>query len=206
MKTKDDAIIIINNCAAMYKENLADKNILFVTVQGDEILSFEAIFRPSNFMHLTGVSSRLDGDRFFQAAISNRLGAKDITLSPDGKTELKLEVLPQLMNIHKIARMVGDYDNTMPLLVTNKFAGTVTMAMGFINKNGLYIPNTALKKDLREITERATRRRVAVIFVKPRMSIKYKCLTYLSKDIDINSDNLIAAINEKVDMQNIIKI
>jgi len=40
--------------------------------------------------------------------------------------------------------MVGDYDNSRPLLITDKLAGTVTVAMGFLAVDGLYIPNTAL--------------------------------------------------------------
>ena len=59
--------------------------------------------------------------------------------------------------------MIGDYNNLKPLLVTDKFVGTVTYAMGFIFRNGFYVPNTALKDDLRNITERATRRRVIAI-------------------------------------------
>jgi hypothetical protein len=203
LKTKDDVIIAIHSCAALYNKNLVHKNVLFVTLQNGLVHSFETLFRPSNFLHLTGVSSRLDGDRFYQAAIGNRLGANDITIAPDGKTDLKLEVLPQLMDIHVKARMVGDFNNSMPLLVTDKLAGTSTMAMGFIDINGVYIPNTALKKDLRDITNHATRRKIVAIFVKPREEPLYERLTYIARDVAIDDAILKPITHEKVDIQNL---
>jgi len=107
------------------------------------------------------------------------------------------------MSIHIVARMVGDYDNTKPLLIADKFAGTVAMAMGFTNVNGLYIPNTALKLDVRDITVKATRSRVAAIFVKPRGDDLYKRLTYIAKGMHVDDDIFASMLSEKVDLENL---
>ena len=150
---------------------------------------------------LTGISSKLNAEQFFRAAINRRLGEKDISLSTDGTSDLKLDILPKLMNIHISARMVGDYDNSKPLLITDKFAGTTTMAMGFVQINGIYIPNTALKKDVREITSKATRRKVAAVLIKARSDVLYKRLTYLAKGLTIDDALFKPVIREKVDTQ-----
>ena len=204
MKTKIEAIKIIHDCAALYRNNLTGKKLLFITIRNNGVASFESLFMPRNFLHLTGVATRLNGDLFYQAAVNNRLSTSDVTLATDGKTEQKLAILPQLMSIHYTARMVGDYDNSRPLLIADKFAGTVTTAMGFINMNGIYIPNTALKLDVREITAHATRHRIAAIFIKPRDDDLYKRLTYIAKGITIDDAAISVILQEKVNMANLI--
>lgn len=53
---KDDALKIIVNCAKLYKENLENKSILFISrVSKDKINIIECNFIKSNFMHLTGI-------------------------------------------------------------------------------------------------------------------------------------------------------
>jgi len=202
-RTKIEVVRTIQNCAALYKENLSGKNLLFVTTHNNSALCFETFFACQNFMHLTGVKSHLNSDHFFRAATSRRLSTKDITIPKDGTVDLKLDALPQLMNIHRSARMVGDYDNTKPLLITDKFAGTVTAAMGFVCINNFYMPNTALKKDVREITTQATRRKVAAIFVKYRHDAMYAKLTYIAKGVTVDDGILQKAIGDKVDLENL---
>ena len=199
--TRIDAIRIIHDCAVQYAKNLSGKNILFVCIRDGNADSVETLFMPQNYMHLTGVSARINSDQFFRAAVDNKLSQSDIILKQNGIAEQKLNVLPQLMNIHVTARMVGDYDNTMPLLIADKFAGTVTMAMGFINVDGLFIPKTALKKDVREITAVTTRRKIVAIFVKHRRDSEYMRLTYIAKEMFIDDDLLQTTLGDKVNMQ-----
>ena len=199
--TKTDAIKIIHDCAVLYGKNLSSKNVLFICTHDGNADCVETLFMPHNFMHLTGVGARVNSDQFFRAAIDNKLSQTDITLKQNGITEQKLNVLPQLMSIHITARMVGDYDNTMPLLIADKFAGTVTMAMGFVNVNGLFIPKTALKKDVRDITTVTSRRKVIAIFVKHRRDPEYTRLTYMAKEMFIDDDLLQIVLRNKVNMQ-----
>lgn len=202
-RTKLDALKTIHDCAVLYGNNLEGKNLLFITTHDSNAMYFESLFMPRNYLHLTGVASPLKGDLFYQAAKNNRLGIDDITLAPDGKTEQKLDVLPQLMNIHLTARMVGDYDDSRPLLIADKFAGTVTMALGFINIDGFYVPRTALKVDVRDITAHATRRRVAATLVKPRNDALYKQLTYIANGMTVDDDTIAPILHERADMQNL---
>jgi len=201
--SKEKAVGIIHNCAVLYNDNLSGRNVLFVTAGNNKAVCFEALFLPQNFLHLTGVRTSMNSDFFFRAALNKRLSPDSIAFDQAGATELKLEILPQLMAIHTTARMIGDYDNSRPLLVTDKFAGTVTMAMGFIYVNDLFIPNTALKIDVRDITSKATRRRVIAIFSKPRNEVLYKQLTYIAKGITFDDSVLASTLREKVDEQNL---
>ena len=204
IKNIDDVIRIIHNCAVAYGSNLLNKNALFVTADESKADCFEALFRPENFLHLTGVKTNLDASLFLQTAINSKLSPSSIMFDYSGTARIKLEILPRLMSIHVLARMVGDYDNTKPLLIADKFAGTVTMAMGFANINGLYIPNTALKLDVRDVTLKATRRKVAAIFVKPRGDELYRQLTYIAKGMTIDDAVISSILQDKVDMENLI--
>lgn len=200
--SKTDVIRIIHKCAVLYHENLSGKNIMFVTVNENGADYFEALFQPQNFLHLTGVKTNLNSIPFYTLAIKQRLSPSHI-IEPDDIVKIKLEALPVLMSIHTTARMVGDYDNSRPLLVTDKFAGTVTAAMGFIKTNNMYIPNTALKKDLRDITSQSTRHRVTAIFTKRRVNALYDRLTYIAKGVSIDGSIIASTIHEKVDFKNL---
>ena len=128
-KTKREALRIIHSSALAYKENLVHNNVLFLTLGASEATHFEAAFLPRNFLHLTGVKSELTSIDFYDLALRDRLREQDFHIAIDGTTDKKLDVLPSLMNIHITARMVGDYDFSQSLLVTDKLAGTVASAM-----------------------------------------------------------------------------
>jgi len=199
-----EALRIVFACAALFEKNLSGNNVLFATVDKDEPAFVETLFQPQNFLHLTGLQTNLSSERFYDAALHQRLKISDVSIKTSGVTELKLQILPKLMAIHVTARMIGDYDQSQPLLITDKFAGTVAMAMGFAFVNGVYIPNTALKKDLRDITANATRRRVAAIFTKHKNSTKYMHLTYIAKGMTIDSTVISSTLREKVDIENLV--
>ena len=202
LRTTEEAIRIIYKCAVDYRENLSNKFVLFITAKDNKSTGFETLFLPQNYKHLTGVSSKLSGADFFGLAARNRLSPNEITLAEDGTTDLKLDVLPQLMNIHLTARMVGDYDYSKSLLVADKIAGTVTAALGFVQAKNIYLPKTALKADVRDITIQSTRRRIVAILVKPRKDALYKQLTYITKDTTLESIVLAPDLRNRIDMQN----
>jgi len=194
-----EAVRIIFKCAKLYKANLSGKNLLFVSQDNEKFEFFETSFSPSNFLHLTGIRTNSKRERFFDAALCGRLSPEDIEFESGGTAELKLSILPQLMSIHTTARMVGDYDNSRPLLIADKFAGTVTAAIGFSSVNGVYIPKSALRVDIRDITIKTTRRKVVATFVKPRNEALYKQLTYIAKDTITDDDVFVSVLRDKVD-------
>ena len=198
-KTKSEALRIIHNSALAYQNNLSGKNVLFIAVNNGKADPFEASFLTRNFLHLTGVRTSHNSTTFYTLAIRDRIREQDISFAADGTTDRKLDVLKSLMNIHKTARMLGDYDNSQRLLVTDKIAGTVTSAMGFRRDGDFYMPNTALKTDMRIITKKPVQR-IAAIFVKGFADTMYCELTYLAKDISIDDDLLASVLRDRVDM------
>ena len=92
LRTNEEAIRIIYQCAVEYRENLSNKFVLFITAKDNNTADFETLFLPQNFKHLTGVGSRLSGADFFGLAVRNRLSPNEITLAKDGTTDLKLDV------------------------------------------------------------------------------------------------------------------
>ena len=199
---KMEALRAIHNGALAYQENLVHKNLMFVTIQKNTASCFEAAFLPRNFLHLTGVHTKLNSTDFFTMAVRDKLSERDFELTRDGTVRLKLSVLPSLMNIHKTARMAGDFNHSHTLLVTDKLAGTVTAAMGFKKNGGFYLPNTALNTDVRSVVKNPVQK-IAAIFRKPKQAEQYSELTYIAKGLTIDDPALQPVLAEKVNRQDL---
>lgn len=115
---KKEARKIIVESSKVYKEELLGKNILFVYKEkSGKLSSVGTNFLPRNFLHLTGIKLNEDGRikssvHFLDICVRNQLSVKDFEFAEDGTTLHKLDVLPLGMQIHKTARMLGDYNNT----------------------------------------------------------------------------------------------
>ena len=201
-KTKSEALRIIHNGAVAYQNNLVNKNVFFVTVIDGKAAQFEASFLPRNFLHLTGVRTELNSTTFFNLALRDRLREQDIAFAADGTTDKKLDVLKPLMSIHKNAKMLGDYDNSQRLLVTDKLTGTVTFAMGFRRDGEFYMPNTSLKTDMRTISKNPIQR-IAAIFVKEMKEAKYCNMAYIAKGLTIDDGVFASVMCDRVDRENL---
>ena len=201
-KTKAEAIRIVHSAAVAYHSNLVNKNVMFVAVENGKAVLFETSFLPRNFLHLTGIRTNLSSITFFNLSLRDRLREQDIAFTADGTTDKKLDVLNSLMNIQVTARMLGDYDHSKRLLVTDKLAGTVTSAMGFRKDGYYYLPNTSLKTDMRTISIKPIQR-VAAVFVKQIQEPMYQDMTYIAKGLSIGDDLFIAALRDKVAVENL---
>lgn len=99
---KEAAIKIITSCAKIYKENLENKNLLFIFGDLQTPEYFEALFLPRNFLHLTGVKlieSRIFSSKdFYNRCLNGKLSPNDFSMAQDGTTEMKLYVLPKIMD------------------------------------------------------------------------------------------------------------
>ena len=84
IKNIDEIIRIIHNCAVAYSNNLLNNNVLFVTASESKADYFEALFRPENFLHLTGVKTNLEASLFLYTAINRKLSPSSITFNSKG--------------------------------------------------------------------------------------------------------------------------
>ena len=82
--------------------------------------------------------------------------------------------------------MIGDFTDRGPKLFTEKAAGNVCGCIGFVQdrNTNLNVPNTLLKKDIRDVTAQPTYKMFAVIS-KHYTDDKYSQITKLDKRIDL---------------------
>jgi len=118
---------------------------LFIHSENNKINFIETVFLPRHFLHLTGVKTlNIGSSDFYRRCLDGQLSPSIFSLYENGTTEMKLTVLPQIMNIHKVARMLGDYSPIKSVLMTEKIVDTVTACLGFVYDNKYYVPNTVL--------------------------------------------------------------
>ena len=183
---KDAVLRIIFETAECYEKNLKNKNLLFIYEdKHHEIDYYEVVFEASNFLHLTGLKvdkSKLSAQVFYQRCLAKRLSVSDFEIAPDGTTELKLDVLPQLVRKNLSARMIGDFSSNGVKLYTERIAGNVHACVGFVtDQNGRKnVPNTILKEDVRNITKRANR--IVLTYRKSKEDELYSEMVYSTKN------------------------
>ncbi len=78
----------------------------------------------------------ISANNFFSMCCDKRLSESDFEFAADGTTEMKMRVLPGLVQKHLSAKMVGDYNLSQPKLYTDKLAGSVGACMGFVRNGG----------------------------------------------------------------------
>jgi len=194
--TKEKAISIVTACAKSYRDELADKSLLFVCLDKHKHTHYlEFSFESNNFLHLTGLKTKnrddktensrpLTASEFYNRCLDGKLSPLDFDFAMDGTTELKLDVLPFVINKNLSANMIGDYKSVNPKLYTEKLVGGTKACVGFVlsSTSMRYIPNTVLKMDIRDYT--ASTSRVVAVFRKNKSDNKYSEVTYKAKKVD----------------------
>lgn len=198
---KEEALKIILKCCKLYHCNLENKNVMFIVQdKRKDIHYLEMLFLASNFLHLTGINITnkkiKSSTDFYNLCLKNQITVSDFKFNSNGTTSMKLQILPQIIQIQKVCKMTGDYNNTKLYLSTQKLVGNVNICMGFIKKGNYYIPNTALKEDIRNITTEQAK--IIAIMVKNVKDAKYKEITYLNKNIEMKTILENEQINKKV--------
>ena len=181
MTSKD--ISVITECAKRYAENLCNRNLLFFYRRGKVQERLEVAFYSRNYSHLTGViHTGISSELFYTYCLNNRLDARKLQMAPDGTTVLKLSVINALMRGDLSARMIGIYDGSRPMLYTEVLAGGVKGCIGFCkDKNGIFVPNTLLKGDIRDISQECFR--VECILRKAVQDKEYTDVVYTAKGV-----------------------
>ncbi len=190
--TKKQAINIITKCAKMYNLYLCNKQLMFVYHdENNQVHKTEVVFRPQNYMHLTGISPRegLSPKDFYRFSLSGHLALTDFTFKSNFTTELKLNILETIMKIAYSARMIGEYIGPHINLYTEKVTGTTNACLGLILAQNIYVPNSTINEDIRNIAQKPLGK-IFVIFRKEIQSNLYTEITYRSKNIDITTQSL----------------
>lgn len=201
---KSEAVKIIIPCAEAFRDSLENTNLLIAYKESDVLKTFNAVFLPRHFMHLTGVKrgpeSTMTSVQFYQKCLDHRLSENDFEFAEDGTTSLKLAVLPHIIKPNLSANMIGDFREQSVKLYTEKVAGSVSACIGFVldSKTGFYVPNTVLKRDTRDVTGNQYSR-ILVTLQKDTTDTEYNRRVYAAKGID--ADNIVNdALNSAQDL------
>lgn len=201
---KRKAIQTMTRAAALYHANLEDQKVIFLYGVPAEvrkqlqsgggrllsIKSYEVVFHRYNFLHLTGVrlnsSSVAFAIHFFEKCLDNRLMQEDFSFARDGSTVQKLDILENMMGIKQNVTMIGDFTDRGPKLFTEKAAGNICGCIGFVRDRNtrLNVPNTLLKKDIRDVTASPVQKVYAVLS-KSYTTERYSVLEKVDKGMNM---------------------
>lgn len=183
MDKKRESLQRIITSAQIYEEKLRTKNILVVLGNPLNPSYQEMAFPKTAFLHLTGVEVKMSAKEFYNKCEGKKLKLNEFELSADGTTILKLNVLPQLLNMN--VNMFGTYNGKRPKLITDKLMGNVRGCLGFIKTTPnarFYTPNTTLETDIRDEIDSAER--VLFILRKDKKEPLYNEIIYSAKKVN----------------------
>lgn len=152
--SKHEAIKIIVASAEQYEENLMDKKFLIAYKSGKKIGFCQVAFSKKNFLHFTGVDTKLPAENFFDAARSCELSVRDFELPRNGNVFRKLDVLPLLPQIFKTKTLRGDFNRIGVKLEADYFIGDTKkrFSVGFRRGRKFDMPVTLYNEDIKKMT------------------------------------------------------
>ena len=187
---KKKALEIIVEAAKQYDKWLKSNHFLIFYQKGKEQDFVEVGFRDLNFLHLTGIKTKLSAQRFFSLCIDGKLSEKDYDLDTKGKAQQKLMVLPFLHELLYHNCMIGDFINSGVLIKSDYFVGDTkaVLSVGFRSGKTVDMPVTLYKENVKKLIKPVCK--VLAIFKKPYNHQTYTECTYCSKGINLSELSL----------------
>lgn len=187
---KKKALEIIVEAAKQYDKWLKSNHFLIFYQKGKEQDFVEVGFRDLNFLHLTGIKTKLSAQRFFSLCIDGKLSEKDFDLDTKGKAQQKLMVLPFLHELLYHNCMIGDFINSGVLIKSDYFVGDTkaVLSVGFRSGKTVDMPDTLYKENVKKLIKPVCK--VLAIFKKPYNQQTYTECTYCSKGINLSELSL----------------
>ena len=188
MKNYDakQALTIVLSCAKAYDDKLNNKHFLIVYQDKNEIKSCCVGFRDMNFLHLTGINTKLSAQQFYSACMNGKLSVKDISVDTKGKVQQKLAVLPYLPELLYHNCMVGDFINSGISIRADYFVGDTkaVISVGFREGKSADVPVTLYREDIKKLSNPTFK--VLAIYSKDYNMAQYNKSTYLSKGYSLD--------------------
>ncbi len=208
--TLEETRSIVMRCAKQYKQNLLNQKFLIIyrDKKDNLVKSLEIHFGKDNFQHLTGVElvdkqgnvRKHVAELFYEKCVKNKLRKDEIAVKQDGTTNLKLAALPIMMEIQKVTKIEGDYNNRRPYLIADKIIGNVNFCLGLLldEKKKYYVPASTLLEDIKKITNAPSQ--VLAIFSKGKDERIYKKVRHVAKGLNLNNVKLPENIVRKISL------
>lgn len=191
--TKEDARRRVLNCAKLYQQKLINKKFLIIyrERQDNKIHYIEVVFYERNYQHLTGLelidkngnALHNQSMNFYRKCIRNKLGLDEFRFKQDGTTHLKLAALPILMDVTKITKIIGNYNNIRPYLFVDKVMGGINFCLGLSKENDVYVPSSALLEDIKKLTDAPSQ--VLAIMEKSINTDIYLAVKHVAKGLNL---------------------
>lgn len=208
--TKKEARRRVLNCAKLYQQNLLNKSLIIIYRErkDNSIRYIEVVFHERNYQHLTGIEL-IDKEgnilhnqaiNFYRKCVKNKLGIDEIQFRADGTTHLKLLALPVLMDITKITKITGDYNNVRPYLFVDKVIGGVNFCLGLSKEEGVYVPASALLENIKKLTDEPSQ--VLAIMEKNIDDNIYSRVKHVAKGLNLNNIKMPDEINSRISLEN----
>ncbi len=208
--TKEEARRIVLNCAKKYNENLLGKNLIIIYRDRvtNDICDIEVIFNKENYQHLTGLelvdkSGNLIKNQsvnFYRKCIEKKLGINEFRFRADGTTQLKLSALPVLMDITKITKITGEYNNSRPYLIVHRVIGGTGFCLGLTKVNNFYVPSSALLENIKKLTNEPSQ--VLAILEKDTDQRVFSKIKHVAKGLNLKKLVLPNEIANKISLEN----
>lgn len=207
--SKEEARRKVLNCAKQYQQKLLNKKFLIIYRDREDnmIRYIEVVFHEKNYQHLTGIEL-IDSEgnvlhhqaiNFYRKCIENKLGSDEIHFKADGTSHLKLLALSALMDMTKITKITGDYNNVRPYLFVDKVMGGVNFCLGLTKENREYVPSSALLEDIKKLTNAPSQ--VLAILEKEDSADKYTTIKHVAKGLNLNKIRLPEEICFMIDLK-----
>ena len=208
--TKENARRTVLNCAKKYQQKLLNRKLLIIYREREDNLIhyIEVVFLERNFQHLTGLEL-IDSNgnvlhnqsvNFFRKCIENKLSVDEFQFKTDGTTQLKLQALPALMDLTKITKITGDYNNIRPYLYVDKVMGGVNFCLGLSKEDNLYVPSSALLEDIKKMSNNPSQ--VLAILEFDISEKKYSIIRHVAKGLNLNNISLSNQLNSMISLEN----
>ena len=208
--TKEDARRRVLNCAKQYQQRLLNKKLIIIyREKKDNVIRYiEVVFHERNYQYLTGLELidkkgnvlRNQSMNFYRKCIENKLSVEELRFKQDGTTQLKLEALPVLMDVTKITKITGNYNNVRPYLFVDKVIGGVNFCLGLSRDDNVYVPSSALLEDIKRLTEAPSQ--VLAILEKDVDTDIYSTIKHVAKGLNLSNITLPQEINAMIDLKN----
>ena len=130
------------------------------------------------------------------------MGLEEFRFKQDGTSQLKLAALPVLMDITKITKITGDYNNVRPYLFVDKVMGGVNFCLGLSREDNVYVPSSALLEDIKRLTDAPSQ--VLAILEKSVDADIYSTVKHVAKGLNLNNITLPQEINAMINLDNYI--
>ena len=179
--TKQEILKIILLVAKEYDAKLNDKHFKIAYQKGKNIEETVVGFRDMNFLHLTGVKTKLSAQQFYEACINGKLSERDFEVDNKGKVQQKIAVLPYLPKLLYGRCMIGDFINSGIMIRANYFVGDTRaiVSVGFKSGKTADIPVTLYNEDVRKLSKPTCK--VLEIRYKKFDETEYNLCTYSCK-------------------------